>query len=82
MSLELLVDLGHGLFELADRERRAHAGDHIFALRVHQVLAKEHVLAGGGIARKAHARAGVVAQVAEHHGLHVDRRAQPVIDAG
>ena len=77
---QLLVDLGHGLLELADGERSAHAGDHVFALRVHEVLAEEDVLAGGGIAREAHAGAGVFAQVAEHHGLHVDRGAEPVVD--
>ncbi len=33
-----------------------------------------------GIAREADAGAGVFAQVAENHGLHVDRGAQPVID--
>ena len=81
MSLQLLVDLGHRLLKLADGERRADAGDHVFALRVHQVLAEEHVLAGGGIAREAYAGAGVLAQVAEDHGLHVDGCAEPVVDA-
>ena len=80
MARRLLVDHGHGAFELADGQRRADAGDHVFALRVHQVLAEEDVLAGGGIARKADAGAGVFAQVAEDHGLHVDRCAQPVVD--
>ena len=77
---QLLVDLGHGALEFADGQRRADAGDHVFALRVHQVLAEEDVLAGGGIAREADAGAGVLAQVAEDHGLHVDRCAQPVVD--
>ena len=78
---QLLVDSGHGALEFADGQRRADAGDHVFALRVHQVLAEEHVLAGGGIAGEADAGAGVFAQVAEDHGLHVDRCAQPVVDA-
>ena len=80
MALQLVVDLGHGALELADGKRRADAGDDIFALRVHQVLAEEDVLAGGGIAREADAGAGVFAEVAEDHGLHVDRCAQPVVD--
>ena len=80
MALQMVVDLGHGAFELADRQRRAHAGDDILALRVHQVFAEEDVLAGGGIAREAYAGAGVFAEVAEDHGLHVDRCAQPVVD--
>ena len=39
------------------------------------------MLAGGGIAREAHAGAGVIAQVAEDHALHVDGGAEPVVDA-
>ena len=78
---QLLVAVGHHALEFADGQRRADAGDHIFALRVHQVLAEEDLLAGGGIAREADAGAGGFAQVAEDHGLHVDRCAQPVIDA-
>ena len=66
--------------ELADRERGADAGDDVFALRVHQVLAEEYLLAGGGIAREADAGAGVFAEVAEDHGLDVDGGAQPVVD--
>ena len=76
----MVVDLGHGPFELADRKRRAHAGYDVFALRVHQVFTEENLLAGGGIAGEAYARAGVLAEIAENHGLHVDRGAQPVID--
>jgi hypothetical protein len=51
--------------------RRADAGHHVFALRVHQKFAVEYLLAGAGIAREADAGAGGVAHVAEHHGLHV-----------
>ena len=43
---EMVVDLGHDALEFADGQRRAHAGDNVFALRVHQVLAEEHALAG------------------------------------
>jgi hypothetical protein len=68
------------LLKFADGQRSADARDHVLALRVHQVLAEEDVLAGGRIAREAHAGAGVLAQVAEDHGLHVDRCAQPVVD--
>ena len=80
MVAELVVDLGHGLLEFADVQRGADAGDDVFALRVHQVLAEEDLLAGGGIAREADAGAGVLAEVAEDHGLHVDGGAQPVVD--
>ena len=60
--------------------RRADAGDHVFALRVHQELAVELLRAGGGIAGKAHAGAAGLAQIAEDHGLHVDRGAQHVVN--
>ena len=58
--------------------RRANARHHVFALRILQELAVEDLLAGGRIAREAHARGRCFAQVAEHHGLHVDRGAQVV----
>ncbi len=77
---QMLVDLGHGALKLADGQRRAHARDHVFALRVHQILAEEDMLAGGRIAREADAGAGVFAEIAEDHGLHVDRGAEPVVD--
>src|SRR6185437_13740352 len=51
------------------------AGDDILALRVHQVFAVEHVFAGRRVAGEADAGGAVVAHVAEHHGLHVHRRA-------
>ena len=77
---ELLVDLGPDLFELDRRSRRADAGDHVLALGIDQELAVEVVLAGGRVAREAHAGARLVAVVAEDHGLHVDRRAPGVGD--
>ena len=61
-------------------DRRADAGDHVLALRVHQELAVELLRAGRGVAGEAHARAAGLAQVAEDHGLHVDGGAQHVVD--
>ena len=77
---QLLVGLRQHLFELADRLRRAHAGDDVLALRVDQELAVELLLAGAGIARKADAGRRAVAGVAEHHHLHVDGRADVIGD--
>ena len=89
---ELLVELRHELFErgqmlalvvlgvLVDRRRRADAGHHVFALGVDQVFAVELVLAVAGVAGEGHAGGGVVAHVAEDHGLHVDRGAPLVGD--
>ena len=68
------------VLELGDGARVADARDHVLALRVHQVVAVELLLAVGGVAREGHARGGRVALVAEHHGLHVHGRAQIVGD--
>ena len=70
---EARIHLGHHLAQRGNRLRRADAGDHVLALRVHQKLAVETVFAGGRVARERHARAARFAHVAEHHRLHVDR---------
>ena len=66
-GLELIVDLGHILLQLADGAGGADAGNDVLALRIDQVLAKEGLFAGGGVTREGNARAGEVVQVAEHH---------------
>ena len=48
----------------------------VLALGTVEHVAVELVLTGGGVAREEHARAGVLAAVAEDHGLHHDRGAQ------
>ncbi len=87
---ELVVDVGESLFEgflvaddlrLRDRQRRADAGDDVFALRVRQVLAEEFLLAGRRIAREGDAGRAVIAHVPEDHRLHVDGGAPIVRDA-
>ena len=60
---------------LGDLLRRADAGHHILALRIDQEFAIERLLAGRRIAGEGDAGRGIVAHIAEHHGLHVDRRA-------
>ena len=72
---ELLIHRGIGLFEVGDGGRSAHACHDVLALCVHEVLAEESLLAGGGVAGERDAGAGGVAHVAEHHHLHVDRGA-------
>ena len=57
-----------------DGERRANARHHVLALRVDQKLAIEALGPGGRIARERHARAGVIADIAEHHRHDVDGR--------
>ena len=57
------------------------AGHHIFALGVDQEFAVELILSGGWVASKRNPGAGVVACVAEHHGLHVDGGAIEADDA-
>ena len=77
---QLLVGLRHHLLELADRLRRADAGDDVLALRVDQELAVELLGAGRRVAREADAGRRAIAGVAEHHHLHVDGGADRVGD--
>ena len=65
--------LGQGL-------RRAQAGDHVLALGIHQELAVKLIFPGGRIAGEHDAGRAPLAHVAEHHGLHGDRRAPIVGD--
>ena len=74
-ALELVVGGGQVVLELGHRLGRAHAGDDVLALGVHEELAVELLDAVGGIAGEGDAGAGLVAGVAVHHGLHVDGRA-------
>ena len=76
-----LVRGRHFLGELGDRVRRAHARDHVFALRVDQIFAVENFFAAGRIARERDAGRARVAHVAEDHRLHIDRRAPVVRNA-
>ena len=71
---------GMSLLELADRRRRADAGDDVLALGVGEVLAEELVVAGVRVAGERHAGAGVVAHVAEDHRHDVHGRAEVVRD--
>ena len=77
---KLLVHLGHVLLELVDGLGGADAGHHVLALGVDEVLAEELLLTGGGVAGEGHAGAGIVVQVAEDHGLHVDSSAPGIGD--
>jgi hypothetical protein len=56
------------------------AGDDVLALRADQEVAVGHVLAGGGVTGEGHAGRRAVAEVAEHHHLHVDGGAEVVGD--
>ena len=55
--------------------RRADAGDDIFALRIDEEFAVKFFLASGRIAREGDAGGRGLAHIAEHHGLHIHRRA-------
>ena len=61
--------------------RRAHARDHVLALRVDQIFAVENFLAGRGIAREGHAGCAGFAHVAKHHRLDIHRGSPVVWDA-
>ena len=72
--VELLVNLRHIFLQLGDLFGRADAGDHILALGVNEIFAVKDLLARGRIAREGHARAAIVAHVAEHHRADVGSR--------
>ncbi len=65
--------LGQGL-------RRAQACDHVLALGIDQELAVKRILSGGRIAGEHDAGRAPLSHIAEHHGLHGDRRAPIVGD--
>ena len=73
--VELTRHLGHLVGELVDRFGCADTGDHVFALRVDQILAEQLVFTGTRVARERNAGCGIVATVAEHHRADVDGRA-------
>jgi len=72
--------MGMAALKLTDGQRRADAGDHVFALRVHEVLTEEDVARRWRDCGEADAGALSSRQVAVDHGLHVDRGAQPIIN--
>ena len=78
--LELRVRLRHVALQLVDLRRGPDAGDHVLALRVHEVLAVELPLAGVRVAGERDAGAGVVAHVAEDHRHDAACRAEVVRD--
>ena len=69
----------HGL-QFANRSGSANSGHDVLALRVQQELAVEIVGTGGRVPGEADAGRRRVAQIPEHHRLHVDRRAEVVGD--
>ena len=75
---QLGVDGGKAMAQRRQRLGIANAGHHVLTLRVGQELAEQVLLAARRVAGEHHPGAGVLAAVAEHHGLHVHRRA-PVV---
>ncbi len=79
MAFQGLADLfqflggcGHDLGQFGHGLGRAHAGHHVLALGVDEEFAVKDFFAGGGVAGEGDAGAGLVAGVAEDHGLHAD----------
>ena len=72
---QLLVRGRHYTRKMRDGIGRAHARNHVFALRIHQKFAVENFFSARRVARERHAGAGLVARVPENHGLNIDRRA-------
>ncbi len=86
--IELTVDFGHGLFQgqvlgvrllsSVDGLGRANPRHNIFTLGIDEIFPIKHVVTGGGISGKTHTRSAIIPEVAEHHGLYVDRRSHVV----
>ena len=70
-----LVGAGFGARSFGNFLRCADAGNDVLALRVDEEFAVELALAGRGIAREGNACRRRLAEIAEHHGLYVDRGA-------
>ena len=68
---KLIINLRHDFFQLRDRLRGTHTGNHVFALGVHQKLAHQLLLTGSRVAGKRHARAGSIAHITKRHHLYV-----------
>ena len=77
---QLGVRLGHDALELPQVAGRADPRDYVLALRVDQEIATGLRRPGHLIAAESHAGRRAFALVAEHHLLHVDRRAPVVGD--
>ena len=75
---ELFVHFRHLVLEFGNRPRRTNAGDDVLALRIGEKLAVESFFTGGRIPGEGHAGAAIVAHVAEHHRLDIDRCAEIV----
>src|ERR1017187_8751021 len=78
--LKLRVRLRDVPLQLVDLRGRSDAGHHVLALRVHEVLTVELLLAGVRVAGERDPGAGVVAHVAEDHRHDAARRAEVVRD--
>ena len=77
---QLRVGLGHHLGELRDVTRGAHAGDDVLALRVDEEVSARLGSAGDLVAAEGDPSRRLLALVAEHHLLDVDRGAPVVGD--
>src|SRR5581483_3906991 len=78
--LELRVHLRHNLGHLVKVHWGANPRDDVLTLRVDQVIPVKLFFARRGIAGETHARAGVLARVAEHHLHDVNRSAEQAGD--
>ena len=77
---ELRIGLGEFLGHLGNGHGGTDTGHHVLALGVGQEFAHQVLFASGGVAGKGDAGAGIVVQVAEHHGHDVDGSAPGIGD--
>ena len=78
---QLVVHIGHGVFERGDRLRSSDAGHDILTLGVGEKLAVHDGGAGGRVAGERDTGPRILAAVAEHHGLNIDCGVDIFIDA-
>src|SRR5688572_28227880 len=79
---KLSVNLGVFTFKFGKRYGGADTGHHIFALRVHEVVAKQLLLACRRVTGESDTCTGLIAHVAEDHRLHIDGSTEVVGNVG
>ena len=77
---QLVVNTRHDFLQLRNMHWCANAGNYIFALRIHQKFPVKFFHSRRRIACEPHACAAGLAQIAEHHRLHIHRSAQHIVD--
>ena len=79
---QLFVGMGHVIGHVLEMERGADPGHNVFALCIEQVVTLNVVLARCTVPGHGNAGEAVLAEVTEHHRLHVDGGTEVMRDVG